>query len=167
MMTPAVTDPAAQQATDREHMRSALGLARRAAAAGEVPVGALVVADGEVLGRGANRPLRSHDPSAHAEIIALRAAGRRRGNYRLGGATLYVTLEPCAMCAAAILHARIDRLVFGAWDPRAGAVLSRYDLIARPQLNHRLEWVGGVLGEECGTLLREFFVDRRNAGRPA
>lgn len=144
-------------------MRTALALARRAGAAGEVPVGAVVVFGGEVIGRGRNRPLRSHDPSAHAEIVALRAAGRRLGNYRLGGATLYVTLEPCAMCAAAILHARIERLVFGAWDPRAGAVVSHYDLIARPRLNHRLAWTGGVLAEECGTLLRTFFADRRAA----
>lgn len=144
-------------------MRTALALARRAGAAGEVPVGAVVVFGGEVIGRGRNRPLRSHDPSAHAEIVALRAAGRRLGNYRLGGATLYVTLEPCAMCAAAILHARIERLVFGAWDPRAGAVVSHYDLIARPRLNHRLAWTGGVLADECGTLLRTFFAGRRAA----
>jgi tRNA(adenine34) deaminase len=150
---------------DQHYMRAALRLARAAGDADEVPVGAVVVLDGKIVGRGRNRPVERHDPSAHAEILALRSAGRRVGNYRLSGATLYVTLEPCAMCAAAILHARVSRLVFGAWDPRAGAVASRYDLIARPQLNHAMDWTGGVLADDSGQLLRSFFLNRRSAAR--
>ncbi len=143
-------------------MRHALALARRAADAGEVPVGAVLVgADGALLGEGWNRPIAAHDPSAHAELIAVRAAAARVGNYRLPDTTLYVTLEPCVMCAGMLIHARVARLVFGAWDPRAGAVQSVYDVIAAPRLNHALAWTGGVLEAECGALLREFFRARR------
>jgi len=152
-------DPKRQD--DLVHMRHALALARRAAAEGEVPVGAVLVHEGEVLAEGWNRPIGLHDPTAHAEIMALRAASQRLANYRLAGTTLYVTLEPCAMCAGAIIHARVQRLVFGARDPKAGAVDSVYDLIAKPQLNHVVVWQGGVLGVDCGELLREFFRARR------
>lgn len=142
-------------------MRRALELAAQAAQQGEVPVGALIVRDGAVIAEGANRPIAAHDPTAHAEIVALRAAAQALGNYRLPGTTLYVTLEPCAMCAAAIIHARVSRLVFGAGDPKAGAVHSVYDLIANPRLNHVVEWTGGVLEAECAELLRNFFRSRR------
>jgi tRNA(adenine34) deaminase len=143
-------------------MRRALELARTAEAAGEVPVGALVVsAAGRIVGEGWNQPVAAHDPTAHAEILALRAAGRAEASYRLGGATLYVTLEPCPMCAAAMVHARIARLVFGAWDPRQGAAGSAFDLTRSRSLNHALDAFGGVLAEECGALLREFFARRR------
>jgi tRNA(adenine34) deaminase len=142
-------------------MRYALTLASRAAAHGEVPVGAVLVRDGEILGEGWNRPISDHDPSAHAEMVALRAAAQKAGNYRLPGTTLYVTLEPCVMCAGAIVHARVSRLVFGARDPRAGAVDSVYDVIAQPRLNHVVQWNGGVLEAECGDLLRTFFRERR------
>ena len=148
-------------ATDERWMRHALKLARRAQELGEVPVGAVVVDGGEVVAEGWNQPIASHDPSAHAEMVAMRAAAATRKNYRLGGLTLYVTLEPCAMCAGAIIHARIARLVFGAADPKAGAVHSVYDLIALPKLNHRVDWAGGVLAAECGALLQEFFRARR------
>jgi tRNA(adenine34) deaminase len=147
--------------SDADYMQRALVLARAAAAQGEVPVGALVVRGSEIIGEGANRPIGQHDPSAHAEIEALRAAGRALGDYRLTGATLYVTLEPCIMCASAIVHARIDRVVFGAWDPKAGAAGSIADVFAIPQLNHRVDVFGGVLAEECATLLSEFFRARR------
>lgn len=146
---------------DLHWMDHALALAARAEAEGEVPVGAVVVRDGVVLGEGWNRPIGLHDPSAHAEIMALRAAAERVGNYRLTGATLYVTLEPCVMCAGAITHARIARLVFGADDPRAGAVYSVYDVIARPRLNHTVAWSGGVRADACGDRLRQFFRARR------
>src|SRR5690606_223017 len=116
---------------------------------------------------GWNRPIGDHDPSAHAEMIALRDAARRLGNYRLTGATLHVTLEPCVMCAGAIVHARVGRLVYGAADPKAGAVHSVYDVIAAPRLNHVVQWQGGVLADECGELLRDFFRARRAAGRAA
>lgn len=142
-------------------MRRALDLAAQAAEQGEVPVGALIVGAGAVIAEGANRPIIAHDPTAHAEIVALRAAAKILGNYRLPGTTLYVTLEPCAMCAAAIIHARVSRLVFGAGDPKAGAVHSVYDLIANPRLNHAVEWTGGVLEAECAELLRSFFRSRR------
>lgn len=146
---------------DERWMREAIALASRAAAEGEVPVGALVVRDGAVLGEGWNRPIATHDPTAHAEILALRAAAERAGDYRLGGATLYVTLEPCPMCAAAMAHARIDRVVFGAWDPRQGAAGSVFNLVATDAMNHRVDAFGGVLSEECGALLRGFFAGRR------
>ena len=147
--------------SDTEFMGLALDLAREAGAAGEVPVGALVVMDGEVIGRGFNQPIGRHDPTAHAEVMALRDAAARLGNYRLPGCTLYVTLEPCAMCAGAILHARIGRVVFGARDPKTGAAGSVTDLFAEPRLNHHTELAGGVLAEECGYLLSSFFAARR------
>ena len=128
-------------------MARALELAGQARQAGEVPVGAVVVRDGEILGEGYNQPIAGHDPCAHAEIIALRAAGLAARNYRLDGCSIYVTLEPCVMCAGAITHARCARLVFGAEDPRAGAVHSRYSVIAQPQLNHRVDWRGGVMAQ--------------------
>jgi tRNA(adenine34) deaminase len=146
---------------DESWMRRALDLARRAEDAGEVPVGALVVRDGAVLGEGWNRPIAASDPTAHAEILALRNAASTAGDYRLGGATLYVTLEPCPMCAAAIAHARVARLVFGAWDPRQGAAGSVFDLVTAEAMNHRVDAFGGVLSEECGALLRRFFAGRR------
>lgn len=165
----APTAPTPLAAHDEVFMRHALLLARRAKLAGEVPVGAVVVRDGRIVGEGWNRPIGTHDPSAHAEMVAMRDAARRLGNYRLGGTTLYVTLEPCVMCAGAIIHARIGSLVFGAWDPKAGAVSSVYDVIATPRLNHRLVWQGGVLEASCVELLRGFFRERRaaQARRPA
>lgn len=147
--------------TDQEYMQVALELAREAAQAGEVPVGALVVKDGEIVGRGYNAPISQHDPSAHAEIRALRAAATQLGNYRLVGCTLYVTLEPCAMCAGAIQHARIARLVFGASDPKTGACGSVVDLMAEMRLNHHAEVTGGMMAAECGQLLSDFFAARR------
>jgi tRNA(adenine34) deaminase len=146
---------------DNEFMGLALDLAREAGAAGEVPVGALVVIDGEVVGRGFNRPIGRHDPTAHAEIMALRDAATRLGNYRLPGSTLFVTLEPCAMCAGAIMHARVERVVFGARDPKTGAAGSVIDLFAEPRLNHHTAITGGVLADECGGLLSGFFAARR------
>ena len=146
---------------DIEFMRLALEQANRARAAGEVPVGAVLIAAERVIAAGANSPIAATDPTAHAEIEALRAGGRALGSYRLADTTLYVTLEPCAMCAMAIVHARVRRLVFGAWDPRAGAAGSVTDIFALPGLNHRVDVFGGVLMEECGSLLREFFAERR------
>jgi tRNA(adenine34) deaminase len=146
---------------DERWMRHALKLARKAQELGEVPVGAVIVKGDEVVAEGWNRPIASHDPSAHAEMVAIREAAAALRNYRLGGLTLYVTLEPCVMCAGAIIHARLARLVFGAPDPRAGAVESFYDVISQPRLNHRPDWTGGVLAAECGTLLQEFFRARR------
>ncbi len=148
--------------SDVECMRAALTLARGAESGGEVPVGAVVVAGGEIAGRGSNRTLADCDPTAHAEIVALRAAARAAGNYRLPQATLYVTLEPCAMCVAAMLHARIARLVFGAYDDKAGAAGGVLDLTAHPRLNHRIEVNGGLLAAECGQLLTSFFERRRD-----
>ncbi|HEY0974861.1 MAG TPA: tRNA adenosine(34) deaminase TadA [Solimonas sp.] len=154
-----------RRARDEHWMRHALLLARRAQEAGEVPVGAVVVQNDRILGEGWNRPISGHDPSAHAEMIALRAAAQKLGNYRTLDTTLYVTLEPCVMCAGAIVHARVTRLVFGAADPKAGAVHSLYDVIANPRLNHRVEWRGGVLEASCGELLRAFFRTRREQAR--
>jgi len=148
-------------AIDERFMRRAVELAREAEAAGEVPVGALVVRDGEILAEGFNRPISTHDPTAHAEMVALRAAAARIDNYRLPGTTLYVTLEPCAMCAGAMVHARVQRLVYAATDPRAGASGSVFNVVQSPALNHRLEVTPGVLGDECAALLRNFFVARR------
>ncbi|WP_462331388.1 tRNA adenosine(34) deaminase TadA [Thiohalocapsa halophila] len=143
-------------------MRHALALAARAADEGEVPVGAVVVRDGEVLGEGWNRPIAAHDPTAHAEIQALRAAAANVGNYRLTGAELYVTLEPCPMCAGAIVHARIARVIYGAADPKGGACGSIFDLLpSDARFNHRTTCEGGVLAAACGDLLREFFAARR------
>jgi tRNA(adenine34) deaminase len=153
-------DPAADD-TDRQWMHVALQLARSAADLGEVPVGAVVVHDGLQIAARHNSPIGLVDPSAHAEVLALRDAALALGNYRLNGCTLYVTLEPCVMCAGLITHARVKRLVFGAPDPGAGAVHSRYDVIDRPQLNHVVQWTGGVLEDECGALLRDFFRARR------
>lgn len=148
--------------TDIEWMREALALARAAGAADEVPVGALVVIDGQVVGRGFNRPIGGHDPTAHAEIMALRDAAQSLGNYRLAGCTLYATLEPCAMCAGAIMHARIARVVFAAADPKTGACGSVVDLFAQPRLNHHAQVEGGVLAEESAALLSSFFAARRS-----
>jgi tRNA(Arg) A34 adenosine deaminase TadA len=147
---------------DVAFMRVALGHAAAAALAGEVPVGAVLVRGEEIIAVGGNAPIASHDPTAHAEIVALRAGGRSLGSYRLTDTTLYVTLEPCAMCASAIVHARVRRLVFGAWDPRAGAAGSITDVFALPGLNHRVDVFGGVLMEECARLLEAFFAQRRD-----
>ncbi|HMV00856.1 MAG TPA: tRNA adenosine(34) deaminase TadA [Rhodocyclaceae bacterium] len=147
--------------SDEYFMREALSLAEAAACLGEVPVGAVVVRDGEIVGRGFNVPIGTNDPTAHAEIAALRDASRRLANYRLPGCTLYVTLEPCAMCAGAILHARISRVVYGARDPKTGVHGSVVDLFAIDRLNHHTTVLGGVLSRECGNLLSEFFAARR------
>ena len=146
---------------DLEAMQGALGEARLAAEAGEVPIGAVVVHDGEIIAAGQNRVLRDVDPTAHAEIVALRAAAAALGNYRLNGCTLYVTLEPCAMCAGAMIHARLDRLVFAAADPKAGAAGSVLSVLNHPQLNHQMQVEQGILGEEAAELLRSFFRERR------
>jgi tRNA(adenine34) deaminase len=148
-------------ATDDAWMREALMLARDAARRGEVPVGALVVRDGAVIARGVNAPIAHNDPTSHAEIVALREAGRTLGNYRLPDCTLYATLEPCAMCAGAIMHARLARLVYGASDPKTGACGSIVDLFAEPRLNHHTEVTRGVAADACGRLLSEFFAARR------
>lgn len=147
--------------SDAEFMGLALDLARQAGAAGEVPVGAVVVLNDEVVGRGWNQPIGRHDPSSHAEIMALRDAAQVLGNYRLPGCTLYATLEPCAMCAGAIMHARIGRVVFGARDPKTGVAGSVIDLFAETRLNHHASVVGGVMAEQCGALLSGFFAARR------
>lgn len=147
--------------SDEEYMQLALELAVQAAAVGEVPVGALVVKDGEIIGRGYNAPISSHDPSAHAEIRAMRDAAQHIGNYRLVGCTLYVTLEPCAMCTGAIQHARIARLVYGANDPKTGACGSVVNLMEETRLNHHTEVESGVMAAECGGVLSAFFAARR------
>lgn len=147
--------------SDVSHMRLAMDLARRAQQAGEVPVGAVVVLRAEVIGEGWNQPISSRDPTAHAEIVALRAAALRFGNYRLADATLFVTLEPCAMCIGAALNARLSRVVFGAWDQKSGACGSVIDLPREPRFTHRLDVFGGVCSEECGSLLQRFFEARR------
>ena len=146
---------------DIAYMQHALGLATRAESEGEVPVGALVVLSGEIIGEGWNRPILSHDPTAHAEIIALRAAAAKLGNYRLSGATLYVTLEPCPMCAGAMVHARVARVVYGAADPLAGSAGTVFNLLNAAALNHRADVQGGVLAEECSRRLKIFFQGRR------
>ena len=147
--------------TDTEYMQQALNLASQAALNGEVPVGAIIVKDGVVIARGSNAPIGLHDPTAHAEIIAMREAAQYLGNYRLVDCTLYVTLEPCAMCSGAMQHARIEKLVYGASDPKTGACGSVINLMAEPKLNHHCEVVGGILAEECGAVLSEFFKQRR------
>lgn len=147
---------------DELWMAEALALAREAGAAGEVPVGAVVVLDGQIIGRGFNQPISRQDPTAHAEVVALRDAATRLGNYRLPGATLYVTLEPCMMCAGAMMHARLARVVFGATDPKTGVAGSVLDLFGEARLNHHAEITGGVRAEECGQLLSSFFAARRN-----
>lgn len=149
---------------DETFMREALALAGTAAGAGEVPVGAVVVREGSIVGRGFNQPIGRCDPSAHAEIEALRDAAARIGNYRLPDCDLYVTLEPCAMCLGAVFHARIRRLVFGASDPKTGACGSVVDLAAERRLNHHTEVVGGVLGSECGSVVSNFFKQKRGVG---
>lgn len=148
--------------TDADFMALALEQAREAGAAGEVPVGALVVLDGAVIGRGFNQPILRSDPTAHAEVVALRAAASALGNYRLPGSTLYATLEPCAMCAGAIMHARVARVVFGARDPKTGVAGSVIDLFAETRLNHHAQVEGGVMGDACGSLLSSFFAARRS-----
>ena len=148
---------------DEDFMREALVLAEQARGAGEVPVGAVVVRDGAVVGSGFNSPIGRQDPTAHAEILALRAAAAALGNYRLSGCTLYVTLEPCIMCSGAILHARIGRVVYGAPDPKTGACGSVLNLFAEGRLNHHTAVEGGMLAEECGRLLKSFFQERRGA----
>ena len=147
--------------TDELWMEEAIRAAQRALEMDEVPVGALVVCDGKVVGRGWNRNLADSDPTAHAEIIALREAGKNVGNHRLGDCELFVTIEPCAMCAGAMVHARLKRLVYGADDPKAGAVHSVLQVLNHPGLNHRMEVRGGVLGGKCAELLQEFFRSRR------
>ena len=147
--------------SDDQFMREALRLAQQAAAAGEVPVGAVIVQDDAVIGRGYNRPISSRDPSAHAEVVALRDAAGRIGNYRLEQCTLYVTLEPCAMCAGAILHARVARVVYGTADPKSGACGSVVDLFGEKRLNHHATVVGGVMADAASRLLQTFFSARR------
>jgi len=148
-------------------MRMALDAAAGAQRVGEVPVGAVLVKDGAVIAVGHNQPIIDHDPTAHAEIAALRAAAQQLGNYRLPGCTLYVTLEPCVMCAGAMLHARLARVVFGAHDPKTGACGSVVNLFTEPRLNHHTQVQGGVLAAECGTLLSAFFAERRQQARAA
>ena len=150
------------EASDHAFMREALALAAQAAAAGEVPVGAVVVKEGRVIGRGYNRPISSCDPTAHAEIVALRQAAAAEGNYRLPGCELYVTLEPCAMCVGAMVHARLGRVVYGAADHKTGACGSIVDLPAIGHWNHHGVFTGGMLADECGEILRRFFAERRS-----
>jgi tRNA(Arg) A34 adenosine deaminase TadA len=150
---------------DQDFMREALELARQGALLGEVPVGAVLVQGGEVIGRGFNCPISASDPSAHAEMVAIRDAAKALDNYRLPGSTLYVTLEPCSMCAGLIVHSRVARVVYGALEPKAGIVQSQGQFFTQGFLNHRVLYEGGVLGEECGTMLSEFFRQRRAAGK--
>ena len=153
-------------AADQAYMQIALGLAHEAALAGEVPVGAIIVKDGVIIGRGSNAPIVSHDPTAHAEIAAIRDAAKHLANYRLVDCTLYVTLEPCAMCTGAIQHARIARLVFGANDPKTGACGSVVNLMTEAKLNHHTAMISGMLAAECGTVLTQFFSARRKKASP-
>jgi tRNA(adenine34) deaminase len=148
--------------SDEEFMRVALSEARKAWDKGEVPVGAVVVKDGEIIGRGFNQPISSHDPSAHAEIVALRDAAKNLRNYRLVDCTLYVTFEPCTMCAGAIFHARVSRVVYGATEYKTGAAGSIVDLFSEPRLNFHAQIEGGLLAEECGRLVSDFFAERRS-----
>jgi tRNA(adenine34) deaminase len=150
-----------QAQLDAQFMARAFELARTAETNGEVPVGAVIVKDGVVIAEGWNRPIGTHDPTAHAEIVAMRAAAQVLQSYRLLGTSLYVTLEPCAMCAGAMVHARVKRLVFGATDPRAGAAGSIFNIVQHSALNHRMEVTGGILAEECSAQLRQFFIARR------
>jgi tRNA(adenine34) deaminase len=147
---------------DRDAMEAALAEARGAAEAGEVPIGAVAIRGDEIIGRGQNRVLRDNDPTAHAEIVAMREAARALGNYRLNGCTLYVTLEPCAMCAGAMIHARLDRLVYAAPDPKTGAAGSVLEVVNHPKLNHVMQVEQGILADEAGELLRGFFRERRS-----
>ncbi|UVO16891.1 tRNA adenosine(34) deaminase TadA [Stutzerimonas stutzeri] len=153
--------PIIDRSQDEHFMREALALAEQGAALGEVPVGAVLVQDGQIVGRGFNCPISRHDPSAHAEMVAIRDAAQTVANYRLPGSTLYVTLEPCSMCAGLIVHSRIQRVVYGATEPKAGVVVSRGQFFAQEFLNHRVLVEGGVLAQECGDVLREFFRLRR------
>jgi len=155
-----VNDPD-QLERDQRWISHAINLAKRAEEQGEVPVGAVIVRDNKLVSEGWNQPVKGHDPTAHAEIMALRAAGKAESNYRLSGATLYVTLEPCVMCVGAITHARIKRVVYGADDPRAGAAGSAFSLLGSDQFNHLPEIESGILAEECGDILRNFFRARR------
>ena len=150
-----------QAELDHQFMRQAIEQAQLAALEGEVPVGAVLVRDGKVISKAFNQPITHHDPSAHAEMLALRAAAKAEENYRLPGSTLYVTLEPCTMCAGAMLHARVDRVVYGAPDPKTGAAGSVLDVFSSKQINHQTTVEGGVMDEECGELLRSFFKERR------
>jgi tRNA(adenine34) deaminase len=150
-----------QAELDRQFMQHALDQAKLAAAAGEVPVGAVLVRDGQIISTGFNQPIANSDPSAHAEMMALRAAAQKESNYRLPGTTLYVTLEPCTMCAGSMLHARLDRVVFGATDPKTGAAGSVLNVFSEKQINHQTQVEGGIMGEECGQILRDFFKERR------
>lgn len=156
-----LVDVTADVTVDEKWIRHALSLAHRAEQEGEVPVGAVIIRDGELVAEGWNQPVLSHDPTAHAEVMALRAAGMAEENYRLLDTTLYVTLEPCVMCAGAIIHARVGRVVYGATDPRVGAAGSAFSLLGSDRFNHLVEVCGGVLAEECGDLLRQFFKARR------
>ncbi len=146
---------------DLAYMRAAMAQAELARDAGEVPVGAVLVIDGEIVGRGFNQPISANDPTAHAEVMALRDAGLHQANYRLPGSTLYVTLEPCVMCCGAIMHARVERVVYGACDPKTGAAGSVINLFDQARLNHHAQAYGGVLAEECGAMLSNFFAERR------
>lgn len=148
--------------SDEHWMQRALELAKKAEAQGEVPVGAVLIKDNQVIGEGWNHPVSANDPTAHAEISAMRAASEQLQNYRLPGTILYVTLEPCTMCVGAMIHARIERLVFGAYEPKTGAVTSVFDILQSPEHNHRINFQGGVLENECADLLKEFFQARRN-----
>ncbi len=150
-----------QAELDQQYMRMAIEQAQLAAQSGEVPVGAVLVKDGQVISKAFNKPIANHDPSAHAEMLALRQATLAEENYRIPGSTLYVTLEPCAMCSGAMLHARIDRVVYGAPDPKTGAAGSVLDIFASKQINHQTSVEGGIMSEECGQLLRDFFKGRR------
>ena len=150
-----------QTELDQQYMRMAIEQAQLAAQSGEVPVGAVLVRDGQVISRAFNKPIANHDPSAHAEMLALREAALADENYRIPGSTLYVTLEPCAMCSGAMLHARIDRVVYGAQDPKTGAAGSVLDIFSSKQINHQTSVEGGIMSEECGQLLRDFFKGRR------
>ena len=147
--------------TDIQYMQEALTEARSAAAAGEVPIGAVLVHDGRILARSGNRTIRDCDPTAHAEVVALREAAHRLGNYRLAGTTFYVTIEPCSMCSGAILQARVPRLVYGADDPKGGAVRSCFEILSHPRLNHQVEVTSGVLVSECAAIIQSFFGARR------
>ena len=150
-----------QAELDRQFMLQALDQAKLAAMAGEVPVGAVLVRDGKIISRGFNQPISNSDPSAHAEMMALRAAAHIESNYRLPGTTLYVTLEPCIMCAGAMLHARVERVVFGATDPKTGAAGSVLNVFSEKQINHQTQVEGGIMSDECGQILRDFFKGRR------
>ena len=160
-LTSDMASPTAFSSADEAWMRHAMALASQAEALGEIPVGALVVVEGQVVGEGFNCPISSHDPSAHAEMVAVRQPAQALQNYRLTGATLYVTLEPCTMCVGVMVHSRIERVVYGAPEPKAGAVQSRAQLLGAPYLNHYVRWQGGLLAEECSQQLSDFFRRRR------